>query len=89
MSLTEYEDFVYGATYCDQDDPITEWQRIYNEQQRVVDWLKGKKQVTSRAPMPISPFRLKAEPSSTLMEPIICPAERSLPDQWKILPTDG
>ncbi len=50
MSLSEYEDFVYGATYCDKDDPVAEWQRIYTEQQRVVDWLNGKKQVTLKSP---------------------------------------
>ncbi len=50
MSLTDYEDFVYGATYCDQDDPVAEWQRIHDEQQKVVDWLKGKKQVTVKSP---------------------------------------
>jgi aminopeptidase len=50
MSLSEYEDFVYGATYCDKDDPIAEWQRIHDEQQKVVDWLAGKKQVTVQSP---------------------------------------
>ena len=50
MSLDEYEEFVYGAMYCDKDDPIAEWQRIHNEQQKVVDWLKGKKIVTVQEP---------------------------------------
>lgn len=50
MSLSDYEDFVFSATYCDQDDPIAEWQRISKEQQKIVDWLKGKKQVTVKAP---------------------------------------
>ncbi len=50
MSLSEYEDFVYGATYCDLDDPIAEWQRIHNEQQIVVDWLNGKKEVVLKSP---------------------------------------
>jgi len=50
MSLSDYEDFVYSATFCDQDDPIAEWQRIHDEQQRVVDWLKGKKKVTVKSP---------------------------------------
>ena len=50
MSLSDYEDFVYQATYCDRDDPVAEWQRIHNEQQKVVDWLKGKKQVTVKSP---------------------------------------
>ena len=50
MSLSEYEDFVYGATYCDRDDPVAEWKRIHDEQQIVVDWLNGKKQVVLKSP---------------------------------------
>lgn len=50
MSLRDYEDFVYGATYCDKDDPIAEWQRIHDEQQKVVDWLNGRKLVTVKSP---------------------------------------
>jgi aminopeptidase len=50
MSLREYEDFVYSATYADQADPIKRWQDIYENQQRLVDWLKGKKDVVVRGP---------------------------------------
>jgi len=50
MSLSEYQDFVYSATYTDQDDPVKEWKRIHDEQQKVVDWLKGKKEVTLKSP---------------------------------------
>jgi aminopeptidase len=50
LSLSEYEDFVYKATYCDKDDPVAEWERIHAEQQRVVDWLKGKKKVVLKSP---------------------------------------
>jgi aminopeptidase len=50
MSLSAYEDFVYRATFCDLDDPIAEWQRIHDEQQEVIDWLKGKKQVVLKSP---------------------------------------
>jgi len=50
MSLSDYEDFAYGAAYCDKEDPVAEWQRIHDEQQKVVDWLKGKKQVTVKSP---------------------------------------
>jgi len=50
MSLDEYEDFVYSACYCDKDDPVAEWQRIHDEQQKVVDWLNGKKTVTIKSP---------------------------------------
>ena len=50
MSLKDYEDFVYSATYADVDDPVAEWQRIHTEQQRIVDWLIGKKIVTVKSP---------------------------------------
>ena len=50
MSLSDYQDFVHAATYTDQDDPIKEWERIHDEQQKVVDWLVGKKEVTIKSP---------------------------------------
>jgi aminopeptidase len=45
MSLRDYENFVYGACFCDRDDPISEWQRIHREQARVIDWLEGRENV--------------------------------------------
>jgi len=50
MSLRAFEDFVYAATYADQPDPIQRWQSIHDEQQRLVDWLKGKREVVIRSP---------------------------------------
>jgi aminopeptidase len=50
MSLKDYEDFVYAATYADTDNPVGQWQRIHKEQQRIVDWLKGKKIVMVKSP---------------------------------------
>ncbi len=50
MSLSEYEDFVYSATFADKDDPVAEWQKFYHRQQVVVDWLKGKKHLTAKGP---------------------------------------
>ena len=50
MSLSEYQDFVHAATYTDQEDPVAEWERIHDEQQKIVDWLNGKKQVTVKSP---------------------------------------
>jgi aminopeptidase len=45
MSLKEFEDYVYSTTFSDQEDPVKEWQRIHDEQQIIVDWLKGKKEI--------------------------------------------
>jgi aminopeptidase len=50
MSLAEFENFVYAATYADCDDPVGEWKRIHNEQQKIVDWLKGKQEVVVEGP---------------------------------------
>jgi aminopeptidase len=45
MSLSEYEDFVYGACMPELDDPVGYWERFSEWQQRIVDWLKGKERV--------------------------------------------
>lgn len=50
MSLREFEDFVYAATFADQPDPVEAWQRVHDEQQRLVDWLAGKSEVVVRGP---------------------------------------
>ncbi len=50
MSLEEYEDFVYGACFCDKDDPVAEWQKISEMQQHKVNWLAGKKEVRCQGP---------------------------------------
>ena len=45
MTLLEYEDFIFRATFCDQDDPVKAWNKIEANQQRLVNWLKGKKKI--------------------------------------------
>ena len=45
MSLSEYEDFVYGACLVNLPDPVAEWKKIAAEQQRLVDYLNGKQNV--------------------------------------------
>ena len=50
MSLGEYEDFVYAATFADQPDPVACWQKVHADQQRLVDWLQGKREVVVRGP---------------------------------------
>jgi len=44
MSLAEYEDFVFGAGMLDQADPVASWKRLSEKQQRLVDFLNGKKE---------------------------------------------
>lgn len=48
MSLSEYEDFVYGASMVHLADPVAYWLQKSAEQQRLVDWLKGKETVQVR-----------------------------------------
>lgn len=50
MSLSEYEEFVYGACMPDMDDPIGYCKRFSARQQRIIDWLKGKKRVCVTGP---------------------------------------
>ena len=50
MSLAEFENFVYAATFADQDDPIACWQKIEVEQERLVKWLEGKKEIKIQSP---------------------------------------
>ncbi len=50
MSLEIFEDYVYGATFSDSEDPVGEWKRIQSEQQYLVDWLNGKKEIQVKGP---------------------------------------
>ena len=45
MSLEEYQDFVFGAGYLDEEDPISEWLKIEKEQARWVSYLNSKKEL--------------------------------------------
>jgi aminopeptidase len=50
MSLTDYEDFVYNACMPDMNDPVGYWKKVSAEQQKICDWLKGKKRVHVSGP---------------------------------------
>jgi len=50
MSLSEYEDFVYGACLPDLNDPVGYWRNFSAWQQRIIDWLKDKSYVHITAP---------------------------------------
>jgi aminopeptidase len=50
MSLQDYADFVFSATFADQPDPVASWREIHTMQQVLVDWLKGKERVTVKGP---------------------------------------
>ncbi len=44
MSLEEYEDFVFGAGLLNRPDPVAAWKLVSQRQQKLVDFLNGKKE---------------------------------------------
>ena len=50
MSLSDYEDFVFGACLPDMDDPLGYWRRFSRWQQQIVDWFKDKERVHVTGP---------------------------------------
>lgn len=45
MSSDAYAEFVYGACKLNETDPVAAWKAIGAKQQRLADWLTGKKQI--------------------------------------------
>ena len=41
MSLSEYENFVYGACLVDRADPVAEWKKVSVKQEKMVSYLDG------------------------------------------------
>lgn len=50
MSLEEFENYVYSTTYSETGEPIAEWQKIHDVQQRVIDWLSDKNLIEVKGP---------------------------------------
>jgi len=50
MSLSEYEDFVYTAGLLNEPDPAEAWKKVAARQQRLIDYLMGKKEVHITTP---------------------------------------
>lgn len=48
MSVQQYADFLFEACKVHLDDPIAAWRDVTHRQQRLVDWLAGKKQMHVR-----------------------------------------
>lgn len=49
MGLRQYEEFVYGAGLLNEADPVAAWRNIEAKQQKVVDYLTGKKEIRFQA----------------------------------------
>ena len=45
MSLPDFEDFVYNVCFLNEDDPAAKWREMHTEQQRLVNYLSGKREV--------------------------------------------
>ena len=39
MSIEEYEDFVYTSCLIDREDPVAEWKKVHEQQQRICNFL--------------------------------------------------
>ncbi|MCC6612042.1 MAG: aminopeptidase [Anaerolineae bacterium] len=50
MSLEEYEDFYFNATFVNKDDPVAAWKAMGAMQQKKIDWLMGKRHVKMQGP---------------------------------------
>ena len=74
MPLRDYEDFVYNAILPDKDDPVSYWEKVKARQDKVVDWLKGKKQVHVTAPGTDLSLSVEGRPF------INCSCEVNVPD---------
>ncbi len=42
MSVSEYEDFVFSACFVDREDPIAEWKKLKEDQQKIIDYVSTK-----------------------------------------------
>ncbi|OGV47146.1 MAG: hypothetical protein A2X46_10310 [Lentisphaerae bacterium GWF2_57_35] len=45
MSLGDFEDFVYGATLADRDDPVKAWKEMGRYQERLIRWMRNAHEV--------------------------------------------
>jgi aminopeptidase len=50
MSLTDYEDFYFGACLADGGDPLTAWEKASAETKRLAEWIEGHEEVRVVAP---------------------------------------
>jgi aminopeptidase len=62
MSLSDFEDFTYSACFLDDEDPIARWKELSRQQERLVQWLKGKQTVHLRGQDTDLTFSIKGRP---------------------------
>jgi len=74
MDLESFEDFFFRATFADREDPLAPYLTMRAEQARLVDWLKGRRQVEVKGPQ--VDLRLSIEGRKF----ISCHGDENLPD---------
>jgi aminopeptidase len=74
MGQTEYEDFVFGACLPNLENPVRHWQQLSARQQRLVDWLAGKKNLRVLGPGVDLQMKIAGR---TFMN---CDGKRNMPD---------
>lgn len=50
MSLVEYSDFVFRAGLLHEPDPVAAWKRVHERQEKVREYLQGKREIRFRVP---------------------------------------
>lgn len=50
MSLHDYEEFVFKACMVDKKDPVAEWKKVSKNNQKVINYIKRKKEIRLEAP---------------------------------------
>ena len=45
METEAYTDFVLAGMKLDREDPVAAWRALHDEQQRLIDWLAGKREI--------------------------------------------
>ena len=74
MSLTEFEDFYFGACLATDSDPLNAWKRASEECHRLAEWIDGRSEVHVTAPG--TDIRLGIEGRRF----IPCSGEHNMPD---------
>lgn len=50
MSLRQYEDFVFNAGFLNYEDPVAEWKKVHNAQEKLRAYLQGKHEIHFQTP---------------------------------------
>jgi aminopeptidase len=62
MSLSDFEDFCYRACFLDEEDPVASWRELSKQQERLVQWLKGKRTIHLRGQDTDLTFSIEGRP---------------------------